>query len=74
MEFYAIQESVKELLRKKVILGIFMLIKAHVIEESVTRPKIYQLNIQQMLLSEYKMILQELKPYLLMPPDDPSID
>ena len=74
MEFYAIQESVKELLRRKVILGIFMLIKAHVIEESVTRPKIYQLNIQQMLLSEYKMILQELKPYLLSPPDDPSID
>ena len=74
MEFYAIQEYVKKSFRNKVILDIIILIKAHEMEKSVTGPKIYRPNIQKLMTSECKMILQELEPYLVLPPVDPSFD
>lgn len=75
MEFkVATKDSVKDSLQSKRTLVSLVLINAVEVEQRESKTNTYTLNIRKLMTSEFKMIINELRPFLLLPPDGPTLD
>ena len=75
MEFkVTTNDSVKDSLQSKRTLVSLMLINAVEVEQRDSQTNKYTVNIRKLITSEFKMIINELRPFLLLPPDGPTMD
>jgi len=75
MEFKVItKDCVKVSIRSKRTLVSLMLINALEVEQRGRKTNTYTLDIRKSIKSEFKMIINELRPFLISPPDGPTVD
>ena len=67
-------DCVKVSIRSKRTLVSLMLINALEVEQRGRKTNTYTLDIRKSIKSEFKMIINELRPFLISPPDEPTVD
>ena len=72
MKYYASGQRLKKELRDKVLVGLLILKKSNDKIVHTTKPNTYVLNLENLISNECKMVLRELQPYLILPPDGPQ--
>ena len=72
MKYDASGQRLKKELRDKVLVGLLILKKSNDKILHTTKPNTYVLNLENLISNECKMVLRELQPYLILPPDGPQ--
>ena len=72
MKYDASGQRLKKELRDKVLVGLLILKKSNDKILHTTKPNTYVLNLENLISNECKMVLRELTPYLILPPDGPQ--